>query len=84
MAAVARPLEADAAEHSARQQATTALLEDGIDSRADSPHQPWASLDRLREQIKTNPYVRRTVGICLLMTTVFLWTASNFLASVSF
>ena len=27
--------------------------------------------------------VRRTVGIILLLTTVFFWTASNFLASVS-
>lgn len=27
---------------------------------------------------------RRTLGICLLLVTVFLWTLSNFLASVSF
>lgn len=26
---------------------------------------------------------RRTLGIILLLTTVFLWTVSNFLASVS-
>lgn len=26
---------------------------------------------------------RRTLGISMLMVTVFLWTASNFLASVS-
>lgn len=27
---------------------------------------------------------RRTLGICLLLVTVFLWTLSNFLASVSY
>jgi hypothetical protein len=27
---------------------------------------------------------RRTLGICLLLLTVFLWTLSNFLASVRF
>lgn len=27
---------------------------------------------------------RRTLGICLLLVVVFLWTASNFLASVCY
>ena len=27
-------------------------------------------------------YARRTLGICLLIVVVFLWTLSNFLASV--
>lgn len=36
-----------------------------------------------RSKPKVNSKIRHAVGILLLLATVFLWTASNFLASVS-
>lgn len=35
-----------------------------------------------RTSIGLGGVARRTLGICLLLVTVFLWTSSNFLASV--
>jgi solute carrier family 35, member F5 len=36
-----------------------------------------------RKQLTLGGVARRTLGISLLLLTVFLWTLSNFLASVS-
>jgi len=40
----------------------------------------WA--DGQEKQGLMGPRIRHAVGIALLLATVFLWTASNFLASV--
>jgi solute carrier family 35, member F5 len=50
-------------------------------SRSSSPSPSGASL---RSKFGMLGVARRTLGIFLLLVTVFLWTVSNFLASVSF
>lgn len=42
-----------------------------------------ASGSGLRRKLGAWGFARRTLGISLLLLTVFLWTLSNFLASVS-
>ena len=37
----------------------------------------------LLNKLGLGSYARRTLGICCLTVTVFLWTLANFLASVS-
>jgi solute carrier family 35 protein F5 len=63
--------------------------EDGIDmgaSRASvrSTATNASKGSSLRGKLGLLGVARRTLGITLLLVTVFLWTVSNFLASVSF
>ncbi len=44
---------------------------------------PTVEKGGFRARIGLAGIARRTLGICLLLLTVFLWTLSNFLASVS-
>ncbi|KAI4862126.1 hypothetical protein F4820DRAFT_35977 [Hypoxylon rubiginosum] len=44
----------------------------------------WGSIPSLRPKSGVWNMARRTLGISLLLVTVFLWTASNFLASYIF
>ncbi|ATY60462.1 vacuolar membrane [Cordyceps militaris] len=45
---------------------------------------PLISKNSLLSNIGLGGYARRTLGICLLIVVVFLWTLSNFLASFIF
>ncbi|KAI0376662.1 hypothetical protein F5Y04DRAFT_200200 [Hypomontagnella monticulosa] len=44
----------------------------------------WGSIPSLTRKVGMANMARRTLGISLLLLTVFLWTASNFLASYIF
>lgn len=66
-------------------------ISDGLMSVADT-HHPRRSLSSCRSVkgargfqagVRLGVVSRHTVGIILLLVTVFLWTGSNFLASVS-
>ena len=52
-------------------------------SIASGKKQRRISRSSMLENAKAQGVARRTLGIVLLLVTVFLWTASNFLASVS-
>jgi hypothetical protein len=58
-------------------------------SAHNEPHQSTSSLPSIRRAggftagVKYKGIARRTFGILLLLATVFLWTGSSFLASVS-
>ncbi len=52
-------------------------------SSLSSPPSARGAAAGFRARIGLAGVARRTLGISLLMVTVFLWTASNFLASVS-
>lgn len=47
-----------------------------------SPVSPEADAGLWRDSKKPHNRLRHALGIALLLATVFLWTASNFLASV--
>ncbi|KAF2743560.1 hypothetical protein M011DRAFT_471308 [Sporormia fimetaria CBS 119925] len=47
-------------------------------------HSPASIVSAWDEERKPQNRIRHALGICLLMVTVFLWTASNFLASTIF
>ncbi|KAI0833065.1 hypothetical protein F5Y06DRAFT_280726 [Hypoxylon sp. FL0890] len=49
-----------------------------------SSSMPWGSIPNLKPKGKAWNMARRTLGISLLMLTVFLWTISSFLASYIF
>lgn len=53
------------------------------DERSASPVRLLKSSSGFRAGVGLENIARRTLGIILLLVTVFLWTASNFLASVS-
>jgi hypothetical protein len=54
--------------------------DDDLDSdRSQAGREPTRTL---MARLQSSPYARKTLGICLLLVVVFLWTASNFLASV--
>lgn len=53
------------------------------DVRSVSPVRSFKSASGFRAGVGLENVARRTLGIILLLVTVFLWTASNFLASVS-
>jgi hypothetical protein len=48
-----------------------------------TPLSPVRKTPDFRARIGLKGIARRTLGILLLLVTVFLWTGSNFLASVS-
>lgn len=50
-------------------------------SRSPSPH-PVSKSGGLLANLGLGGVARRTIGMCLLLVVVFLWTLSNFLASV--
>jgi solute carrier family 35 protein F5 len=54
---------------------------DFLESPIRSPASEVSMWDEGRK--KPNSKLRHAIGIALLLATVFLWTASNFLASVS-
>lgn len=85
MSATAAPTAPEAAA-----EPSISTFDDG-DSRAEGSRLSTSSVRSARELAgitfigkKTiGGVARRTLGIILLLTTVFLWTVSNFLASVS-
>jgi solute carrier family 35 protein F5 len=52
------------------------------DDFLESPVRSPASVVSMWDEKKPRSKIRHAVGIALLLATVFLWTASNFLASV--
>lgn len=54
-----------------------------LGARTSSVHSVSHSLYSIWSEGKMSPRWRHTLGITLLLVTVLLWTASNFLASVS-
>lgn len=48
----------------------------------ESPRSPASEISVWREGKRPHSKLRHAVGIALLIATVFLWTVSNFLASV--
>ncbi len=60
-----------------------ASLASSVRTRSRSPSPPPLLKKGILANFGLAGVARRTIGICLLLIVVFLWTISNFLASVS-